>query len=248
MAERYLIPQIDSKGWFDIQEPFATHNKAQYTCKAIRKLSDYVSSNEDAFELVYSPVGLSLDVYEADLAKDMPIIGLQNNSGHWHYFPARALLAYPDATGVPYQRKGVHISLPPMPVARDITFLKKELEDLIRDRLGVVCGISYVDASAVQLVTEDKHQTETLARAAAANATPTKAAYIRTLESQADKMLKHIALLEAYIVSRLGPSVPGGYDINTDLGASLIRQATHPKSSTQVITPGFNFNSASIAP
>ena len=238
MLDQTLIPSIGARGYFQIADPFSTASGALFTCKAIRKLSEYISVGEDPYELVYVPVGASESDYEQDLRSDMAIVGLQSDNGYWHYFPARCLIAHPDASGVPYRSMGVHITLPAMPVDRDLRFLIKDLQDFVKDRLGVNSSISLVETSQTILVPKDRHELEVVARATVASSAPTAHARVRQLENDSSKMLKQIALLEAYILARHKPESVDSYVANKDLGAYIMEMQSRHRVGLTVINPG----------
>lgn len=248
MPASFITPTLDSRGVFSIREPFATAPGALYTCKSLRKLSDYVSAGEDAYVLIYVDKGVSQDDYDADLLKDMVIVGLQSDQGHWHYFPASYLLAYPDPSGVAYRKMGVYISLPPIPVSKDISFILLQLSDQIRDMLGVDCNVRLTENSAIQVVTQDKHDVEQVKRAAMVAINTPAPARIRELETQADQMRQKIEMLEAYIVSKYKPESYYTFVSQKDLGALLVELSTKQRPGLSVFAPGFNQFPAAIAP
>lgn len=238
MVNQTLIPSIGARGYFQIADPFATASGALFTCKAIRKLSEYISVGDDPYALIYAPAGASEADYEKDLRADMAIVGLQSDNGYWHYFPSRCLIAHPDASGVPYRSLGVHIALPAMPVDRDLKFLTKDLQDYIKDRLGVNSNISLVETSQTILVSKERHELEQVARATVAASAPTAHARVRQLENDAGKMLKQIALLEAYILARHKPESADTYIAQKDLGAYMMDMQAKQKVGLTIISPG----------
>lgn len=248
MSVDYIIPSIGSRGYFQIKEPFATPVGALYTCKSLRKLSDYISASEEPYPLIYQDKGASEQDYEEDLAKDMVIVGLQSDSGHWHYFPTSYLIAYPDPNGVPYRKMGVFIALPPMPVDKDLNFLKPILTEHVKDLLGVPCAVSLTETSQIQVVSQDKHDTETVARAAIASKSLPEPARVRILETQLDAMRRKIMMLEAYIIRKGKPESQYGPGAKKDLGTMLIELATNQQTKVTVSAPDVITSVTSIRP
>ena len=241
MLEKYLIPFIGSKGIWDIRPPFQTHPGAVFTCQAVRKLSDYVTANEDAYELVYRPKGLADVDYQKDLSENMVIVCLQSDNGYWHYFPASHLITYPDPSGIPYQKKGMYISLPAMPVERDLTFIIPELQDKILTTLGVASEVKMVEASQVTMVTEEKHIATTISRQSKVGVTNTLEAQVLELQTANSLLIKKIQELEAYIILKHKPE---SYYTNVghkDLGALLVDFANKSESRHNVAVPGMAF-------
>ena len=237
MIDKYLIPFIGSKGFWDIRAPFQTTAGALYTCKGIRKLSDYVSSNEDALELVYRPKGLGENEYRQDLSEDMPIIALQTEDGYWHYFPASYLTSYPDPNGVPYRKTGIYVSLPAMPVDRDLSFLAPELKDRILATLGVQSNVKFVEASKITLVPEEKHIATSVSRQAKVESTSTQYARIQQLETENQELIKKINELEAYILLKHKPESYYTNVAHKDLGALLVEFSNRAESRHTVGHP-----------
>lgn len=241
MLEKYLIPFIGSRGNWDIRSPFQTVKGSLFTCKAVRKLSDYIASNEDALNLIYVPKGLGENEYAKDLSEDMVIICLQTDEGYWHYFPASHLVTYPDPNGVPYQKRGVYINLPAMPVERDLTFLDAELRDKILSTLGVASSVDIVEASKVTLVPEEKHIATDIARQARVTSTVTQYARIQELESANQELIKKIQQLEAYIIVKHKPESYYPYMGHKDLGALIVDYSNKSESRHNVAVPGMAF-------
>ncbi len=241
MLEKYLIPFIGSRGFWDIRSPFNVPKGTLYTCHVVRKLRDYVASNEDALELIYQPKGLGEAEYKNDLQEDMVIIGLQTEEGHWHYFPASYLITYPDPNGVPYRKMGIYISLPAMPVARDLSFLGPELRDRVLGTLGVQSNVKLVEASQIMLVPEEKHIATDIARQAKVEITSTQYSRIQELEAVNQELIKKIQQLEAYIILKHKPE---SYYTNVghkDLGALLVDFSNRSESRHNVAVPGMAF-------
>ena len=238
MLEKYIIPFIGSRGFWDIRSPFQTNKGALYTCKAVRKLSDYISSNEDALDLVYKPKGLGENEYQKDLGEDMVIVCLQTDDGYWHYVPASYLITYPDPNGIPYQKRGIYINLPAMPVARDISFLEPELRDKILSTLGVQSSVDFVEASQVTLVPEEKHIATDVARQAKVEISGTQYSRIKELETANQELIKKLQQLEAYIILKHKPESYYPYMGHKDLGALIVDYSNKSESRHNVAVPG----------
>lgn len=236
--EKYLIPFIGSKGFFEIKKPFHTEPGALFTCQSIRKISDYVANNEDLLELVYTPKGVTEDEFLADKELDMPIIALQSDTGYWHYFPARCLITYPDPNGVPYRKMGVYLSLPPMPVAKDLSFLIKDMQDLIMSTLGTASSGELVEASQVSLIPEEKHTSESIVRQAKANNAQTLYARIMVLETEKENLIQKIRELESYILYKSKPESYYTHVSKKDLGALIIDGRNKQDFRHRVMVPG----------
>jgi hypothetical protein len=172
----------------------------QYTCKAIRQISDYLANNEDPQTLVYASI---VTEYAADLAADASIVSLQSDTGHWVYVPARYILTYPITNGIPYRSLMIGISLPSLPAARSLDFMIEDMRSMVVDTLGVTPVIKAVETSRVVLVSHERHDVLTGERMTLSKSRSTDYARYVALEADHVKALAKIQQLEAYIKASL---------------------------------------------
>jgi hypothetical protein len=196
-----ILPTIGSSGYFELKAPFSSIilPNERYTCQAIRRLSDLLANNETPKEDIYLANGISEAEYDDDILKDMYIISLQGQIGHWIYVPARYVIKYPIVNGIPYRTMMMGISLPPMPVKRDLTFLTNEVKNLLHDTLGVDVKIKFIETSKVVLVSKDKHDINQLAREAISNGKSTDRSRLTVMQGLLNDALLKIKALEDYI-------------------------------------------------
>jgi len=194
------IPVTGQRGYFEFLTPFDTQagSTERFTVKSIRLISDYVNNNEDVKADVYTANGIESE-YDAAVAADMEILGLQSAKGHWIYIPADYVKTYPILEGVAYQVLSLVIPLQPMPVDTDLTDLKAQLVDVITTSLGFTTTVSEVASSRTSMVSVDKDTGITATRAAL-KATTTKAVQIATLQDQLALALEKVSALESYII------------------------------------------------
>ena len=200
-----VLPTIGSSGFFELRAPFnnAILPNEQYTCQAVRKLSDYLANNEDPKAEIYDKYEISGADYEKDIADDVYIVSLQAEVGHWVYVPAKYVVKYPIVNGIPYRTVMLGVSLPAVPVAHDLSFLLTDIQNLVKDTLGVASNAQVVETSKVILVSKDKHDISLVNRAVVANGRSTdRSRYISTL-NQLNNANAKIAALEAYIKAKL---------------------------------------------
>ena len=196
---------IGSSGTYELLPPFDTVILPEeiYTCKAIRNISEYVSYNQDAKKLVYDYYGLSENDYENDIQEDMEIVSLQNNKGVWVYVPARYIVKYPEVDGIPYHQLSMVCKIPAIEVSRDISHLKTDVINLIKDTLGVEAAVEIVEASRTIAVTKDVSDQLKIDRALVSNGRVTDRAKYMQLLQQQQVLLDKIEALENYIKSTL---------------------------------------------
>ena len=200
-----ILPVIGSSGTYELLPPFDTVILPEeiYTCKAIRNISEYVSYNQDPKKLVYDYYGLSENDYENDIQEDMEIVSLQNNKGVWLYVPARYIVKYPEVDGIPYHQLSMVCKIPAIEVSRDISHLKTDVINLIKDTLGVEAAVEIVEVSRTIAVTKDVSDQLKIDRALVSNGRVTDRAKYMQLLQQQQVLLDKIEALENYIKSTL---------------------------------------------
>jgi hypothetical protein len=200
-----IIPSIGSTGVYELRSPFNAKMMAneRYTLQAVRRISDYVANNEDAYMDIYQPNGIGQEEYDQDSADNMYILSLQSGNGHWLYVPARYVVKYPITNGIPYRSFALSVALPLMPADRDYSFLDIAITNLIHDTLGVTPVVTQIETSKVILVDKAKHDIKRTERDAARQGTTTdRSRYMKAEQSLQEARAKILAL-ETYIKERL---------------------------------------------
>lgn len=202
-----IIPFIGATGFYTLLAPFDTkiNIDEQYTTKAIRSISDYISNNEDIKALVYDANGILSTVYDRHVLDDIEIIALQSDLGHWVYVPSPYISKYPDPNGVVYKTTMIGVSLPPLPVDLDLHLLDTDISNLIIDRLGVTPIIKQVETSKPVLVSDAIDVQHTTARLALTNGDITDRTKVLTLQTTLQQALNKITELETYIQANYVP-------------------------------------------
>ncbi len=203
MSYDIIIPVIGSSGIFELRPPFNAiiEPNVRYTCQAVRRLSEYLANNETPYEDVYQASGLTESDYNLHLEEDMYIVSLQSEKGHWVYLPATHVSSYPLVNGIPYRAMMVVVSLPPLPVERNLDFLQTAFRNIVTDSLGVQCEIRNVEASAVSLIAKEKHDLVSSQRASVTQGLVTDRARYVKLTQDYQVALNKIEELETYILN-----------------------------------------------
>lgn len=199
-----ILPTIGSSGYFQLRAPFDAIilPNERYTCQAVRRISDYLASNEDPKADIYVANNIAEDEFDADVKIDAYIISLQASTGHWVYVPASYVIAHPVVNGIPYRTMMIGVSLPAFPAARDLTFLTTDIKNLVKDAIGVDAVTKLVETSKVILVTKEKHDLTQANRDAEASGRLTdRSRYMATL-ADLNRALQKIQVLETYIEER----------------------------------------------
>lgn len=203
MSFEIIIPVIGSSGLFQLRPPFNTiiEPNVRYTCQAVRRLSEYLANNEKPFEDIYQSSGLTEAEYNLHLEEDMYIVSLQSEKGHWLYLPATHVSSYPLVNGIPYRAMMLVVSLPPIPVERNLDFLELAFKNIVTDSLGVNCTVKQVEASSVSLISKEKHDLVSMQRSAITESLVTDRARYVKLTQDYQTALDKIQELETYILN-----------------------------------------------
>jgi hypothetical protein len=204
-----ILPTIGSSGYFKLKTPLSTlviENEV-YTCRAIRTLNDYLANNEDPLTDIYVNYSLGEPDYKLDLAVNMSIVSLQSDSSHWLYIPAKYIESYPLTNGIPYRSVMIGISLPSLPVDRDIAYVQTDLTNLIKDRLGVEPVIKQVETSRPVLVSKEIHDQLVAERALVSKVGETDSSRYQKLLVDFNTAIQKISMLEKYITDNYIKSI-----------------------------------------
>lgn len=205
-----VLPVVGSSGFYTLAAPFdvAAQDNVEYTCMAVRRISDYQANNEKVQEEIYTANEIDEVVWEEDLEKDAYIVSLQSKNGHWLYVPARYVLAYPSVNGVQYRTLHIGIALPAMPLEQNLDQLLDELKQVTDTSLGVSCRIRTVEASKVQIIPFDEHEASIQTRLQNAQGRTNLYARYKAVEDENVALRAKLAKLEAYIKANYIPATP----------------------------------------
>lgn len=195
-----VLPVVGSSGFYEFKSPFdkEVDKRIEYTCKAVRRISDYLANNEDVEKDVYEQSGIESS-YQEDLENDAYIVSLQSKTGHWLYIPHRYILTYPSVNGVPYRTMMIGVALPPIPADQDLSAVKKDLKDLAEHHLGLQVAVEQVETSQIVMIPHEDHLHTEQERFARKVAHVTNAARIKRLEDDNAELRRHVQNLEEYI-------------------------------------------------
>lgn len=208
---KHLLPAIGAKGLYRLRAPYdrLLTVGVDYTCVAIRKLSDFDMNREDPKAQYYDPYFDDTLVWDTDsLDAQTCIVSLVSDTNQFVYVPSNYILAYPNINGIPYTVKVVGANLGPLPDEMDLTILFNRIKDVIRDTIGIQTEVLPVVISEMSLVSKEQHDTLLAARQALINETTTERARILELENQLVQLKEHNSALTTYIQTELG-SLPG---------------------------------------
>lgn len=195
-----ITPPIGMRGIFILAAPFDVKVDAgiEYTCQAIRRISDYLAENEDPKALVYTANGIE-DQYEQDAKENSYIVSLQSRKGHGLRVPVKYILSFPSGSGVPYRSIAIVTSLPSLPLDQSLEEIESEIKSLVEGRLGVTVAMRQVETSQTVLVDDDIHTQKTVERGQRKTHQSLYQENV-ALKRQVTELLERQASLEQYIL------------------------------------------------
>lgn len=155
----YIIPILDSAGSYTFLPPFndLVGSEEIYHCRAVRKVEDWLHNGQKPLEMIYEPMGLSEEDMDEDAKAGIPIVSLQNNAGTWYNIPARYITSLPTVNGRTYRGVSLVAQLPILDESLDLSNLKDQISNLIKDNLGVVPEVTEVITTRTMLLDESKY-------------------------------------------------------------------------------------------
>ncbi len=198
----YIVPTVGSGGFFELSSPFDNLMAPgeRYICKAIRKLSQYYSNNEDPKTDIYDKYRINSDIFDAHKVEDISVACLQSEKGHWLYVPVSYILKYPDPNGIPYRSVSLVVALPAIPVNTDLGYVETAIKSLIAEYMGINTAIKPVETSRVVLVSSDQHRNTQAIRNANITVTGTDRGNYKKVLQDYTQALSRIVELEQYII------------------------------------------------
>jgi len=154
-----LVPPINARGVFKLAPPFdiIIKEEQEFTVHAIRNLVELDASEENPFDTIYKPVGLTEVEYQNDLDADIPVVVFVTDGKEYIYIPANRIISIPKINGVKYQEKVLAISLGNIPIDLNLDAVKEVIANDVESMLGIKSNVKVVNASAVSVIDINKH-------------------------------------------------------------------------------------------
>ncbi len=194
-----LTPPWLARGVFQLREPFKADVKTAYRVTAIRTFQEILSRHTDPMVLVYNPVGLGEEFYQKDQAAEANIITLASDKGEEIYVPDTYILSYPNMGDVEYAQLILAVSLGALPLSFPTDALEADIQDLVKNTIGVAPEVRIARSSILTSVTSDEHVQLTQARQGSLAARDDDATRVKVLESQLASANERLRLYEQYI-------------------------------------------------
>ena len=199
----FTKPTINSVGCYEASTPFNTivQPGKPYRCIAVRLLSDMELNNDDPFNTIYTPVGITRSDYDKDVDDLVSIITLHGSGGELLYIPNRYLTSLPLQNGVDYVNKTVAVPLGTLPVNLPLTSLIESIRDIVSDEIGVVPDIKSINTSSiVKLPYSDDQILTGLRNAISTGGDTWKSKYLKEVTRNA-KLVDIIEKYECYVMN-----------------------------------------------
>jgi hypothetical protein len=202
-----LLPTIGSSGLWKVKAPFDTQLIASlsYTCKAVRKLAEFVATGADVFADHYEPNNIPQSVYQQHVNADISLVTLMSSTGNWLVVPTPYLDGWPSNDIVPYVILGMVVTLGAIPNTIDPGFLEPVVKNAIAASLGHVPEIQFVALSGVTNKVYSDH--EALENLRKSNIKNDNSDYVRRLKAETDLVAARaqIAALQKFIIDSKVP-------------------------------------------
>ena len=202
-----LVPEVGTTGLFTLAAPFNTllAVNTAYTCIAVKQIADIVSNGDDPYEKYYAPYSLDKTTYQNDLAAGMVIVSLQASSGSVQSVPSTYISALPNIGGVPYSVMMLGVELSAIPESLDLTYLVNQIEQLVKDTIGVTSTVHQVKVSATTNLSATDAATIEAARQANITNSTTTLAQLLAAQTTIASQQQMITMLENYIKTHVAP-------------------------------------------
>lgn len=165
------VINIGSEKTFTFKSPYDQHvknilnnNSEQFVLNvsSITSMRDHIKTyHRDPMTDLYTIVGLKEIDYKRDLNAEVPIITFVYEDEHNSERRFRVPLSYVETASstseVPYVNKGIFISLDMLPLDLDLSYIFKDIEDMVSGRLGVEAIASEIVADKPTLIDSVEH-------------------------------------------------------------------------------------------
>lgn len=148
------IPDIYTKGKFELKFPFVAKPNVMYKVIGIREFSDLYIRGVDVYKQFYDAVGLRNGVevngsvfdFNVEAALKPVIITLEGTDDSIIYVPSTYMLSYPIEGDVKYSRVVLTADLGALPDSISIDSILEDVEELISARFGIVSTVKIARA------------------------------------------------------------------------------------------------------
>lgn len=140
------LPAMNSKGRFELKEPFSCKPDVIYEVTAIREFSDLYYQGVDVYREYYVPAGLINGVeykgstfnFNEEVKQFPSILTLEGTDRTIIYVPSTYVVSFPEISEVStYSRLIMSVDLGALPDNLDLSGVIKEVNDMVSKRVGI---------------------------------------------------------------------------------------------------------------
>jgi len=196
-----FTPQIGVRGLYTLTDPFSSKliSGVQYTCSAVRSISDLINKGETPYDTYYKPYDITAATYELDIAAGVSIVTLEAAEQHVVYVPSTYISGYPEIGGVSYVSMMIGAQLGPIKEGFDLSLLTDKVSQIILEYIGVAAEVKLIAASLPKLLSHSTANALESARAANISVANTDHTAVVRLQQENDTLIQKVNLLETYI-------------------------------------------------
>ena len=202
---------VGATGSFTLAAPYSSLISVFdiYTCKSVRTMDEFVSNDEDPWEMFYKQHEAAVPnwraIYLYQLEENTPIVGLESDSGKWVYVPLPYINTSPKVDGYVYQAFALSIDLPPMPTGTEsdnilLEDIKEGIKEVVLSKVGVDVTVNMIATSRPLLVDTASHMGVIASRNTLPNANLSKDYRISLLEYELQKLTAEFNVLKQHVI------------------------------------------------
>lgn len=208
MADNNIIPSIDARGRFEALAPFDSVVKTDvyYKVEAIRNLHEMEALKLDLYELVFRPVGVTVENFPVVLKrardKGAKVLSLLDRSDVAIYVLTTYLKSWPMVDGVSYENMCAIVSFGAVPPSMKDTLALtlQHIKEYTEANIGVSVTVSLGTIPTIGYVSKDQADAYETLRKSKITDNNNDAARALKLEKDLTAAHQYIAELEADLI------------------------------------------------
>lgn len=188
-------PPLGAYGTYVLKAPWDAESNKVYKCIGTKYTQEMVLAGNNPYELVYSPMGITQDIFNMDVQASVAIISLLATDGSRIMVPDTYIEKYPDQSSVVYNYTVMSIDIGPQPSTIDLSVCVADLKDTVSKYTGIASTNITVDVHTAVSNTS-MSQTQYIA---ALNAQQNALANVQTKDQQIKSLQATVAQQNALI-------------------------------------------------
>lgn len=167
-------------------------------------IESLVHDGIDVYNLVYEPIGISIDVYKQDYIERVSIVTL-NNGVNNIFIPSKYITPKQEVSRFKYTPYGLTVNLGNLTTTDLIVFntLKSSIVELVKHHLGVTPVVNDMPLGTEVLKTEAEHITIKTARTVIKQTTPIAQTQNAILQAEITRLQNANQVLSDLIIAKI---------------------------------------------